>query len=511
MCAVPTSFGSAAKESHFAKIEAQEKSTQAEFDGSYAAQEIQDLQEFFQQHPKIFERVKDVLQARDCASYPRAEADTAVYTRRVVNSLRAVALTEIDQRPEDDDSDEFDPFFMVDLARPVIQYMKFKKNLPRVQPFFAMKCNPSPEMLEVLSALGCGFDCASKEEFQTILKGNYASPDDIIFAHPQKMLAHMRCAERSGVRMATFDCLKEVEKIATHMPSCKAVLRIATDDQNAQCAFSTKFGARMKDVPQLLESCKKHGVNVIGVSFHVGSGNSDVRAYVKAIEDAREVFDQGNALGFDMKLLDIGGGWPGDVPKVCPTTGKNLFLSFEEICAQIRPLMDNLFANATIIAEPGRFFAESTFAVAMPVHGCRNVTNPDGTINHRQAFVSDGLYGSFNCIVYDFARPELHMCNPDGEAVEMKKTTIWGPTCDSADVLLKETPYPELTTGDWLFLPNFGAYTVAAGSQFNGYTIKTRRYVSSVASLAATRTGTPNTPNGGNFGNSNKNDNSNKY
>ncbi len=467
--------------SPFAKAGQQQVFAEAGFKGSVADREIKDVQDFFDANPHLIAPVREVLCRYKCLSYPRGEADTAVFTRRIVNDLRVKATTAADTGEGSDfEDDEREAFYVTDLARPIVQFAKFKKNLPRVTPFFAMKCNPSEELIAVLSALGAGFDCASMEEFQTILQGSYADADQIIFANPQKMNSHIRAAERAGVRMVTFDCAKEIEKIATHMPSCKGVLRIATDDSAAVCQFSSKFGAKMHQTYELLETAKKHGVNVIGVSFHVGSGNNDPSAYVAAIKNARKVFDQGISLGFEMKLLDIGGGWPGSEPKL-DSQGKPTCLGFEEICSHIRPLMDELFETATIIAEPGRYFSESTYALAFNVHGARNVLHDDGSQEH-QYYVSDGLYGAFNCVLYDHAHPELHLADPDPE-VAMKLSTIWGPTCDSADVLLKKQPYPQLEVGDWLFVPNFGAYTSAGAVAFNGYSVKERKFICSVPGI----------------------------
>lgn len=466
--------------SPYAKAEQQQCFAEESFVGSVAEREIQVVTEFFAENPDLVAPVQAVLKQYGCRSYPRIENDMPVYNRRVIKDLRAAAQAAADQGEDAMvDDDERAPFMVCDLARPIIQFAKFKKNLPRVQPFYAMKCNPSEELLAVLSALGAGFDCASKEEFSTILQGGYAPADQIIFANPQKMHSHIRAAELAGIRWVTFDSVKEIEKLATHMPSCQAVLRIATDDSAAVCQFSSKFGAKMHQTYELLETAKKNGVTVVGVSFHVGSGNNDPNAYIGAIKNARKVFDQASRLGFEMKLLDLGGGLPGSEPKI-DANGKAAYLSFEEICSHIRPLLDELFESATIIAEPGRFFAESTYSLAFNVHGAREVNHEDGN-QERQYYVSDGLYGCFNCVMYDHAHPELHLLEPDGEAtINLKNTTIWGPTCDSADVLLRQRPYPELEIGDWLFVPLFGAYTSAAGSKFNGYYVKDRKFTSSI-------------------------------
>lgn len=383
------------------------------------------------------------------------------------------------------------PFWTVDLSRVVVQYAKFCKELPTVQPFYAMKCNPCPSMLSMISALGGHYDCASIKEIETVIENGHVAPEHIaeriIFANPCKMPVHMRKAEELGVRMTTFDNEDEVYKLARYMPRAEAVLRIATDDSAAVCRFSTKFGAPMGDVPTLIRIAKENGVKIVGVSFHVGSGNSDPSAYLSAIKNARKVFDIAEEAGFDMKLLDIGGGWPGSEPLLNASTHKPTELSFAEICSHIRPVLDKLFPDTRIIAEPGRYFAHSTQTLAMSVHARRRVRVADasnnGTTDEFQYYVGDGLYHSFNSILYDFQKPNLQVLRPDREAAIRPITTIFGPTCDSLDCVMKCQPFPDLELGEWLFVPDFGAYTSAGGCAFNGYSTDRIEYIWSMPDM----------------------------
>jgi len=290
--------------------------------------------------------------------------------------------------------------------------------------------------------------------------------------------SHLKFAEHIGVQYMTFDNEDEVVKIARCSPSAKAVIRIRTDDHAAVCAFSTKFGAPMSSVQRLLETAKSMKVTVVGVSFHVGSGNSDSSAYVGAIANARTVFNIATSLGFEMKLLDIGGGFPGEAPPL-NAEGKPESLSFEEICQFIRPALAEHFPQTRVIAEPGRFFASSTHTLAMNVHSKRVLTKPNTNAKEYQYYVNDGVYHSFNCIFYDHAHPALYPLDHEEEA-SVHCTTIFGPTCDSLDCLLKNQPFPALDIGDWLFVPNFGAYTSAAGSKFNGFETRRIEYISSL-------------------------------
>ncbi|KAG5509828.1 hypothetical protein JKF63_07473 [Porcisia hertigi] len=442
-----------------------------------------------------------------------------------------------------------DPFFMIDLGRVVEQMARWRHELPMVRPYFAVKCNPNLAILEVLAALGAGFDCASKEEIHMVLNNQLVkSADDIIFANPCKQLGDMRAAQACGVTYVTVDNVLEMEKIARTMPSARAIIRIKTNDKNAQCAFSTKFGVALEEVVTILQAARRFNVDLYGVSFHVGSGNSDTSAYVSAIHDAAYVFEQAAEYGFNCTLLDIGGGYPG----TALDEGDD-GISFETIARAIRPVLDELFGSRdiTIISEPGRYFTASTHALVMNVFAARKLRMPDVEKERLQAFqsivmtekpeeyqyyVNDGLYNSFNCIIFDHSHPRLLLLDDgdgadrveDGidaaerggeegekegeEEEEVKKTcetlvsgappneslhmstwdrrrnlarrplritTIFGPTCDSMDCILKKQPFPEMKLGDWLLVPDMGSYTTASGSGFNGFLTRRCEWVSS--------------------------------
>ena len=149
----------------------------------------------------------------------------------------------------------------------------------------------------------------------------------------------------------TFDSVDELHKIKAISPEAEVVLRIVTDDSESTCQLSNKFGAYLCDVNQLLDTVSELGLDCIGTSFHVGSGNYGVNAFAEPLEHAAWVFEQAKSKGIDMNLLDIGGGFPGD------DSGP---VTFEQIAKQVNPVLDNLFPDSVkVIAEPGRFFSHS--------------------------------------------------------------------------------------------------------------------------------------------------------
>jgi len=295
--------------------------------------------------------------------------------------------------------------------------------------------------------------------------------------------------------------LDELNKIHSLYPTAKLVIRILPDDRHSLMPFGTKFGASFKDALKLIKQCKNLGASLIGVSFHVGSGCFSSMAWIDAISLARRVFDEAEKEGFDMTLLDIGGGWPGT------DTGP---LMIEDICGAIVRHIGELFSpKVRVIAEPGRFFCTSCYTLAVTVTSRREryalgarkmntITNPGETHDKTEEdkskdeakdvskelmeeedenkekelqkevlyYLSDGVYGSFNNIVFDHARPSpATFKNSD----VVLKSYLFGPTCDSIDVICKDIDLPELEIGDWLYFMNMGAYTVASASSFNGF------------------------------------------
>ncbi|XP_031160798.1 ornithine decarboxylase-like isoform X1 [Sander lucioperca] len=369
--------------------------------------------------------------------------------------------------------DNEEPFYVANLDSVYKRHLRWLTNLPRVKPFYAVKCNNTAAVLRMMSALDTGFDCASKGEIQMALSLG-ASPDKIIYAHTTKPPSHIKYACAHGVDMMTFDSEDELLKMSRCHAKAKLVLRIAVDDSKSLLKLSSKFGARLVSVGKLLERAAELGLEVIGVSFHVGSGCTGGSTFKQAIADARRVFDIANLLGFQMRLLDIGGGFSaiGDFQE-----------KFEEFSEVINGALDEFFppdSGVQIIAEPGRYYVESAFTLAANVIAKRVVIDDmdehsDGEENSpgrmMMYYLNDGVFGSLSCIIFDPAHsnyePYLHRVAESSE--RRYRSVIWGPTCDSSDKVIDNYWIPELRVGDWLLIDNMGAYSVSATSDFNSF------------------------------------------
>ncbi|XP_005318146.2 ornithine decarboxylase isoform X1 [Ictidomys tridecemlineatus] len=360
------------------------------------------------------------------------------------------------------DSIHRDPFMVADLDMLASRHATFRQALPRVWPFYAVKCSSSPWVLRVLAALGTGFDCASQVELEQVLSLGVA-PSRIIFANPCKASAHIQYAAHRGVKLLTFDSEEELTKVAKHHPEARLVLRILAEDSKSRFPLNTKFGASLEACGHLLTRARDLGLAVVGVSFHVGSDCQTPQSFAQAIADCRRVFQMGHGAGHHMSLLDLGGGFPG---------AEGSEPAFEEMASVINAALAQDFPEDTgveVIAEPGRFYMASVCTAAVNIIGKKAVLGPGG---HRKLlyYLNEGQYGSFRIflreptprtpiVVKEFlSEPRLFPC------------TLYGPTCDAFDRLsLEEVWLPELDVGDWLIFPSVGAYTCSMSSTFNGF------------------------------------------
>jgi ornithine decarboxylase len=403
------------------------------------------------------------------------------YTPRLDEAHNGKALSKpmiaraLHQRVQGIDQDtcepgEEDAFFVADMGDIYRQHLRWKKHLNRVKPHYAVKCNPDPQVLRLLAAMGTGFDCASKAEIDMVLRLG-VDPSRIIYAQPCKTKSYVRYAAKQGVRQMTFDNSDELYKIKELYPDAELYLRILTDDSASLCRLSLKFGASIDDTGDLLALARKLDLNVVGVAFHVGSGASDPAAFLKAVRDARFVFDQAAALGYELKTLDVGGGFVSE--------------TFDAMAAVLSAALDEYFPpSVRVIGEPGRYYVSSAFTIACNVIARRSVEDKVLGLNSYMLYLNDGVYGNFSSIMFDHQHPiprVLKAANspaPTYDAVAAYDAgtqapieySIWGPTCDGIDCISESwTCAQTLDVGDWLYFEEMGAYTKCSATKFNGF------------------------------------------
>ena len=337
-----------------------------------------------------------------------------------------------------------EPYYIIDLSKIKEAYDIWNKYLPEIDVYYAMKCNPSKCVLKEISRLGIKYDCASKQEIEDALE--FTSPDNIIYANPCKFPQHITYSREKNINLTVVDCECELYKMSELYPECKFLLRIAVNDENSQCAFSKKFGCKMSEVKSLLSLSKELELNIVGFSFHVGSGCINPSLYYDALCDCKSATIIATSLGIQIEIIDIGGGF-----------NKT---NFVECAMEIQKGM-KLFREKKFISEVGRFLVEQSHTLYLHVI-CKK-------INHKRIYyLDDGLYGNMNCKIFDYAKPNIKSFKNHFELFE---STLYGPTCDSFDLIEETILLPELNVGDKLYIEDFGAYTSASASSFNGYKV----------------------------------------
>ena len=334
------------------------------------------------------------------------------------------------------------------------QYERFRKCLPEVTPYYAIKANPHPAIIKTFIKLGASFDVASANEMKQVLRLG-ASPSKIIFANTIKTPEDIGIARRRRVRLMTFDNEPELYKIAKYFPRAHVLIRIKVANEGSQVELSLKFGADSEQAFFLLRKAKAIGLKPMGVSFHVGSQSKNVENYMQALEISANIFDECRKNGLPLKIMDIGGGFP------IQHFDNELGINFERMAGHIRKQMKELFPrNVKFIAEPGRFLVGPAGVLVTQVIG-RAFRN-----NKNYYYINDGIYADFSGMVFDHCKYEFKTFRRGPKYL----SAIAGPTCDSFDTLTTNEEVPELYVGDVVYVKNIGAYSCASAvPNFNGF------------------------------------------
>ncbi|XP_021139042.2 antizyme inhibitor 2 isoform X2 [Columba livia] len=377
-------------------------------------------------------------------------------------------------------------FFVADLGDIVKKHLRFLKALPRVRPYFPVKCNGSEGVIRLLAELGAGFACTNKAEISRVQ--NIGVPaDKIFYSSPCKQVAHIKYAASRGVRLMAFDNEVELSKVARSHPHARMLLGI-TADSSPSAHPSMMFGTTLESCRHLLEAAKEQAVEVVGVSFHLGNGGLEPQAFAQSLAAAQLAFEMGTELGYQMHLLDIGGGFPGT---------EDTRARFEEVAAGINAALDLYFPDGCgveIVARPGRYYVTSAFTFAASVTAmaevpvdqpgpgsvwdggtgsCLSLPEPSpcspaeedsGSKKNLVYHLSDGIYGAFSRLLFDSPcpRPQLHKRPAPGHP--WHSSSLRGPPGHAEDGIAEGLELPELQVGDWLIFEDMGAYSITTSS-----------------------------------------------
>jgi ornithine decarboxylase len=339
-------------------------------------------------------------------------------------------------------------------------YASFKKHLPKVQAYFAVKANAEPAIVRTLYKAGASFDVASLPEFMLVYENIKHLPkkeqqdfiwDKIIYANPTKPKETLRALDEYKP-LVTFDNQAELRKIKQYAPHAGVVLRLRVPNTGSMVELSSKFGCDPGEAVDLILEAFKLGLVVEGISFHVGSQCTNFQNFVQAIDISAAVMKEAKSRGHEIKILDIGGGFPAPYNRhVKP---------FSALARKINAEIDRLFPeDIQILAEPGRFLVASAATSIASIIG-KAVRDAKTCY-----YIDDSVYHTFSGIIFDHCQYHLQAFKKGKKEV----CAVFGQTCDALDTISLSEALPELEIEDLVYSENIGAYSSASATWFNGF------------------------------------------
>jgi ornithine decarboxylase len=351
------------------------------------------------------------------------------------------------------------PMLLIDLDRVAAQYRALRAALPDVQILYAVKANPMPEILHLLASLGCGFDIASPGELDRCRAA--AAPAALLsYGNPMKKEADIAAARRAGVRLYAVDSTMELEKVGRAAPGARVFCRLAVAGTGAQWPLTHKFGCTIETAVDLLDQAKRLGLEPAGVSFHVGSQQTDPEAWRRAIHRAGQVWRLAARRGLALEFLNLGGGLPAHYADAVPP--------LDAYVRVMRSALRESFgaASPVLFIEPGRYMVGDAGVLVTEI--VLVAERPHERVS-RWVYLDCGRFSGLDETMGERIRYRLHLCGPERP---LGPVVLAGPTCDSADVLYRhDIALPlELSAGERLVFLSAGAYTATCSSiDFNGF------------------------------------------
>ena len=323
---------------------------------------------------------------------------------------------------------------------------------------YAVKANPSPDLLRVLWDSGIThYDVASIAEVR-LVRG--ALPQaELCFMHPVKTPRAIREAYfEHGVRTFSLDTVEELEKIVTACADdagepardLRLCVRLRVSSEYSELSLAAKFGVDLADAAPLLQATRQH-CDWLGVCFHVGSQAMTPFAYVQALERVRAAVAE---AGVVIDMIDVGGGFPSVYPGMEPPPLEDYF---DVIHRHYEALP--IAYNAELWCEPGRALCAEYSSLVVRVEKRRG----------DELYINDGAYGA----LYDAAHVEWRFpvaALEDDLRDPAREFAFYGPTCDDADFMQGPFLLPgDIQAGDYIEIGMLGAYGAAMKTGFNGF------------------------------------------
>jgi ornithine decarboxylase len=320
---------------------------------------------------------------------------------------------------------------------------------------YAVKANPSPELIELLWESGIThFDVASIAEVRLVAR--VAPGATLCFMHPVKAEEAIREAYFDhGVRTFSLDSIEELEKImrateqATDLTLC---VRMRVPSDHAKLSLAAKFGAGPGETKELLFRTRQ-AADALGICFHVGSQTMSPQAYVNALARVRAAIVE---AAVTVDVIDVGGGFPSVYPGMEPAPLQAYFDAIEHAFEALP-----ISYSAELWAEPGRALCAEYASLLVRVERRRG----------DQLYINDGAYGALFDAAHVGWRFPVELVREGGSGTKEMAFSFYGPTCDDIDHMAGPFMLPaDIGAGDYIEIGMLGAYGCAMRTGFNGFT-----------------------------------------
>lgn len=357
------------------------------------------------------------------------------------------------------DMDHPTPFLMCDLETVRMRYRAFTWAMPEIQTHYAVKCNPSPEIITTLAEMGSRFEVASIGELDAIMALGVRAAD-VLYSNPVKPTAHIAAAHAAGLWRFAADGECEIEKIARLAPGAAVYLRTHVDDSASLFPLSRKFGVDTDQAFELMLLARDLGLQPYGLTFHVGSQCTTTRSFRRAITVMGRLMKRLMQVGITVQMINVSGGFPARYLDPVPSI-EEIGLSITDSLRQLLPYEPHLLA-----AEPGRYLvAESSVMVS-------TIIGRETRDGNNWLYLDVGAYHGLlepKQTSMEWRYP-MWSSRPDHTSAPTIPYTITGPTCDSTDTVFFDVALPAtLDVDDRLYIASTGAYTLSYATWFNGF------------------------------------------
>jgi len=350
------------------------------------------------------------------------------------------------------------PILVIDKRVIKQKYQQFQSEFSDAIVYFALKANPHPGVVALLYEIGCDFEISSHGELDHLLSLGIPV-QRIISSNPVKNPAFIQAAHQNGIEVFTFDSYTEADKLASLAPGSKVYIRLSVPNEGSEWPLSKKFGVEVEEAAELLIQARNKGLEPYGITFHVGSQNTNAIAWEAAIKRSKAVWEIVARENIKLQMLNIGGGFPIQYTKPVP--------SITEVAGEIKTYLFRSFPQGVNLAlAPGRALVGEAGTLVTSVIAKANRGK------EKWLYTDVGVFNGLMETVGGIKYPML-----TSKETAKSNWVLAGPSCDSFDVISTEVELPELEVGDKIYIKAAGAYTTAYACEFDGFNIPRIHYI----------------------------------